>query len=653
MEGRSKYMSTESYTAHESFWTDVKMGLSMLRLALCFGFLMQFLIIVFSIYSMDKDIFLPATGEKLPNKVFAKYHINFFGNLNRFEWQVEKELQPYSKGWPKLPAKIYNEMLDYATDNAYMAQHEEIGSYLKKSFLGYTASMLYLAYFWTLSKRRKETRYIRGAQMIPINILNDELILAAQENPLSLIKIGETVIPFEMESKHMLILGTSGSGKGVLMNQLISQIGERKVSHKTGERCIFYDLKGEFVSKQYKEGDYIFSPFDARSIGWNIFNEIESLPDFDIMAKSLFISPSEKDSYWYNCASDVFKSGLIYLKSSNQTSNKQLWNFFSMPLTNIKAAFSTLPLEYRGATKHIDKEDAPASASIISILQERIQFFLYLTDLDGKFSFRKYIREQVEGKVQPNLFILNIEQYSTIFKPLMTLAIDAMIRETLSLPDKLDRRIWFMIDELGTLYRMDSVIKLETVGRSKGGCLVCANQDLGRIEEMYGRANLKSFFNNFNTNFTFRIREPETAEFLSKAIGDQQTIKTSQSRQMSPNEIGDRRSESDQEKTERLVMPVEFQSLQDLEAIVNIAGYGVSTINVPKIFFKEMNEGFIMRDFKNVELMEISQSGLDEALRKIISGPSTAIVTEIKDVVESEESEEQMEVVKKDSGFDV
>lgn len=652
-------MSTESYTAHESFWTDVKMGLSMLRLALFFGFLVQVLIIVFSMYSMEKDIFLPATGEKLSNKVFAKYHINYLGTFNRFEWQVEKELQPYSKGWPKLSAKIYNEMLDYATDNSYMAQHEEIATFLRRSFLGYIVSVLYLIYFWNLSKRRQETRHIRGAQMIPTNILNDELVLAARENSLSLIKIGEMVIPFEMESKHMLILGTSGSGKGVLMNQIISQIGERKVSHKTGERCIFYDLKGEFVSKQYKEGDYIFSPFDARSIGWNIFNEIESLPDFDIMAKSLFISPSEKDSYWYNCASDVFKSGLIYLKSSNQTSNKQLWNFFSMPLTNIKAAFATLPLEYRGATKHIDKEDAPASASIISILQERIQFFLYLTDLDGDFSFRKYIREQVEGKVHPNLFILNIEQYSTLFKPLMTLAIDAMIRETLSLPDKLDRRIWFIIDELGTLYRMDSVIKLETVGRSKGGCLVCANQDLGRIEEMYGRANLKSFFNNFNTNFTFRIREPESAEFLSKAIGDQQIIKTSQSRQMSPNEVGDRRSENDQEKIERLIMPVEFQSLLDLEAIVNIAGYGVAKINVPKIFFKETNESFIMRDFKSVELMEIGRSDINEALRKIISGPSTAIVTEIKDVVESEESSEsaesaeQKEVVKKDSGFDV
>ncbi|MBP2667321.1 MAG: conjugative transfer protein TraD, partial [Firmicutes bacterium] len=217
------------------------------------------------------------------------------------------------------------------------------------------------------------------------------------------------------------------------------------------------------------------------------------------------------------------------------------------------------------------------------------------------------IREQANEKYRHNLFILNIEQYSTLFKPLMTLCLDMMIRETLSLPDSLTRRIWFIIDELGTLYRMDSVIKLETVGRSKGGCLICANQDLGRIEEMYGRANLKSFFNNFNTNFTFRIREPETAEFLSKAIGDQQLIKTSHSRQMSPSDAGDRRSENEQERTERLVMPVEFQGLKDLEAVVNIAGFGVSKITVPPIFYEERHPNFVLRKFEDIGTLQQTQ----------------------------------------------
>lgn len=83
----------------------------------------------------------------------------------------------------------------------------------------------------------------------------------------------------------------------------------------------------------------------------------------------------------------------------------------------IKSNLQKLPLEYQGAIKHIDKEDVPAAASIISILQESNANFQYLVDLDGDFSFRDYISEKKKDSVQPNLFILNIEQYQ-IFKNL-------------------------------------------------------------------------------------------------------------------------------------------------------------------------------------------------------------------------------------------
>ena len=605
----------QSYTAHESFWTDVKMMLGMLRKAILAGLLTQMLLLSVLVYDMDRDAYIAGTKVKLSPKIFAKYHANFFGNFDAYQWNIDPQLVPYAKGWPKLPAKIYNQMADYVTGGAYAAQHQELVSSIYISFLGYLASFAYFGIFFYQARAWKDEKFIRGAQMVPLAVLNQRLAEAARQHEFSGLIIAapapknalnlfararssNTILPFELESKHILILGTSGSGKGVLVNQLVDQIHCRRQKQKTGERCIFYDLKGEYVAKQMHQGDFIFSPFDSRSLEWNIFNDIETLPDFDVVAKSLFISPDTKDAYWFNCASDVFRTGLVYLKMKGTTSNRDLWEFFSQKLEHIKAAFEQLPIGEQGALKHIDKADSPASASIISILQERIQFFRYLVDLDGDFSFRRYIREQQNAKYQRNLFILNIEQYSTIFKPLMTLCLDMMIRETLSLSDNLNRRIWFVIDELGTLYRMDSIIKLETVGRSKGGCLICANQDLGRIEELYGRANLKSFFNNFNTNFTFRIREPETAEFLSKAIGDQQLIKTSHSRQMSPSDVGDRRSENEQDRTERLIMPVEFQSLQNFEAVINIAGFGVSKIMIPQKFYEERNANFVQREFQ-------------------------------------------------------
>ena len=594
----------QGYASHESFWADFKMYLSMVVRAVLVGVLAQLLVFGYGVSKINfTNIYVTGRDVKIPGSALFKYHTEIgtlIGNFAMIEDELKPFVQPWAKGqYDRLDMENYKRFLDYLTAGQLAENERLVDDWIWLSFLGYLFSPLYiLAFFW-LSKSQKDTRHVRGAQMIPIKTLNKKLARAATPEIHNL-QIGDTVWPYSMESKHMLILGTSGSGKGVLLNQLISQITRRKHVQKTGERMILYDLKGEFVSKQFVKGDLIFCPFDSRTLRWNIFNEIETLPDFDVLAKSLFINPGDtKNDYFYNCAAEVYRTGLVYLYRNQMTSNREQWNFFGQTLDKIVAAFKTLPPEEQSALDHISNEEATTSSNIISVLKERIQFFKWIVDLDGDFSFRRYVREQRQ-KVQPNLYILNIEQYSTIFKPLMTLAIDTMIRETLSLPDDLNRRIWFVVDELGTLYRMDSIIKLETVGRSKGGCLLCANQDLGRIEEMYGKANLKSLFNNFNTNFTFRIREPETAEFLSRAIGDQQVIKISHSKQMSPSDVGDRKSESEQEKTERLLLPVEFQALPDLTAIANIAGFGVSKITVPPVFFKERHQNFVMRSFPDL-----------------------------------------------------
>lgn len=596
----------KGYQTHETFWADYQMYCKMFFRACFLGLLLQIAFLAVAIYGMRADlnnIYISGTNIKMPFTIVLKYCTGYSGLRSGVDMPVESQLQPYARNHTKMPVAIYREFVDWLTDDTYKELQEMLMNRFKYSFLVYLLTAIYLVYFINTSRGLEGKKILRGAQLTPLKVLNERLAKEALKNPLSCLQIGDTILPYEMESKHILVLGSAGSGKGVLLNQLVAQITARKKRNQTRERCVFYDLKGEFVSKQYDpQRDYIFSPFDARSLGWNIFNELDLPPDYDVISKSLFLAPDTKDEYWYNCAKDVFRTGLVYLKKNNTTRNIDLWEFFSSSIEVITAAFNTLPIVERGALKHIDKADSPTSATIISILQERIGFFRYLVDIDGDFSFRKFIREQSAhhgGQFisQPNLYILNIEQYETIFKPLMTLAIDTMIRETLSLPDDLNRRIFFIIDELGTLYRMNSILKLETVGRSKGACLICANQDLGRIEDQYGKANLKSFFNNFNTNFTFRIREPETADFLSKAIGEQHLLTTMQSRQMSPNDIGDRKSFSEQEKMERLIIPTEFQEQNDLEAIINIANFGIAHITIPPIFYKERYQNFIMRTF--------------------------------------------------------
>jgi type IV secretory pathway TraG/TraD family ATPase VirD4 len=290
----------------------------------------------------------------------------------------------------------------------------------------------------------------------------------------------------------------------------------------------------------------------------------------------------------------VFRTGLFYLLREGRTTNRHILEFFSQPLQHIRASLYTLPVREMGALKHIDKADSNQAASIVSILQERLTFFRYLTDSDGSFSFRKFIRDDKDRR---NLFLMNIRQYDAIFRSLMTFVIDIMTREVLSLTDSFSRRITFVVDEFGSLAKMPCIFDFLTMGRSKGGFLVLANQDLGSVSNIYGADQKETFFNNFNVHLIFRLNDPTTADFLSKAFGEREVIKKFQSSQFSPSDYGDRFSMSEQEKLEKIILATEFQSLSDFHAYLKIANYGLTKIKMPQKFLPLVSEEFIPRDF--------------------------------------------------------
>jgi type IV secretory pathway TraG/TraD family ATPase VirD4 len=592
------------YQSHESFWADFKMYRNLFARALLLGVLGQILFVFCTLqgqFNTAGQIHIRGAGVKMPATVLYNYFFSM-EPLNQ-GIRVETPLRKYVNNAATLPRKTYQQFADWLTDNAYQKLGQKFDFWFRWSFLSYLLTVFYLMIFLRTAPRLDADKYVRGAVLLTIEQLNQKLEAAAKSGATEPIKIGDTTIPFEMESKHLLILGTSGSGKGVLANQLVAQINARKMKSRPNDRCIFYDLKGEYIAKQYNQKrDLIFNPFDERSVAWTLFNEIESYPDYDVIAKSLFLPPDSREAYWYNCASDVFRAGLIYLDRNNFRTNRDLLDLFSLSMDDIKLAFSTLPLAEQGAMKHIDNPESHTGSTIISILNERILFLKYLANMDGDFSFRKFIRnQQNESGVNPNLYILNIDQYKTIFQPLMSFAIDTLIRETLSIPDQLDRRIYFILDELGSLFKMDSIIDLLTVGRSKGACLFCANQDLGRIKDIYGESNVETIFNNFNTIFVFRINDPKTSDFLSQAMGERQLIRRVETRQMSPDKIGDHKSIADQEITEKLILGTEFQNFNDLHALLKISNFGVARIVIPRIFYKERHSNFMMKRFAALE----------------------------------------------------
>ena len=75
------------------------------------------------------------------------------------------------------------------------------------------------------------------------------------------------------ETQHTIVSGTTGSGKTVLISDLVAQIRDR------GERCVIYDKMGSYIRSFYDpERDVLMNPLDARAPRWVGLGATAALP---------------------------------------------------------------------------------------------------------------------------------------------------------------------------------------------------------------------------------------------------------------------------------------------------------------------------------------------------------------------------------------
>ena len=128
---------------------------------------------------------------------------------------------------------------------------------------------------------------------------------AGRQTPQALQLSAGIPYPERTETQHTIVSGTTGSGKTVLISDLVSQIRAR------GERCVIYDKMGSYTRAFFDpERDVLMNPLDARAPRWSPFLEARNPRDFDMMAAALI--PQQKDTvdpFWVTAARQLFSNG--------------------------------------------------------------------------------------------------------------------------------------------------------------------------------------------------------------------------------------------------------------------------------------------------------------------------------------------------------
>jgi len=390
------------------------------------------------------------------------------------------------------------------------------------------------------------------------------------------VKIGDVPVPTGVETTHILVGGSTGTGKSVVIRGLVYSGLMRR------DRFIICDPNGDLVSKFYREGDRILNPYDTRSEGWSFYNEIRH--DYDYKRYALSIVPrgqSAEEESWRSFGRLLLSECARKLAMIGNPSVHALFRWCTIAEPKELKSFL---VDTAAESLFVGADRALASARFI--LADKLPGHLEMPP--GEFSIRRFLEDDQSG----NLFLTWREDMAVALRPLISAWVDVVCTSILSLPESDTRRIWLSLDELASLEKLSSLQDFLTKGRKHGGRAIAGLQTVSQLDDIYGIKEAQTLRACFRSLVVLggANSDPATAEEMSKALGEHEVIRENRNRSV--------RNTSLQHRTnrERVIMPSEIVGMSDLNGIVAFAGdLPITRVKFQYQKFKKQTEPFVER----------------------------------------------------------
>ena len=384
------------------------------------------------------------------------------------------------------------------------------------------------------------------------------------------IQIGEVPIPRGIEPQHLLLTGSTGTGKSLALQALAETIRDR-----VEDRAVVVDPGGELLARFWRCGDTILNPLDARSVAWSPLAEMRGTADADRLAKSLLPDTDGQDAQqWQLYAQGLTAAVLQRLMERHGTAtNADLVHFLTVARSeDLEALVRGLP-----AQTLFDSGAVKMLGSVRAIIGAYCAPYRLLPPDAGADAWS--LRRWVEGG-SGWLWIPVRADLATALRPLIAAWIGEAVSAALALPPDRDRRLWLLLDELAALGRVQSLADALTQGRKFGLCAVAGLQTVAQLREAYGLPGAQTLLSCFSSQLILRASDPETADWCSRLLGDQQLSRRVKNEGSGAG--GSHSGESEQISIERVVLASEIAGLRDRRGFLKLAGdWPIARVEIP------------------------------------------------------------------------
>ena len=482
-----------------------------------------------------------------------------------------------------------------------------------------------LVWFRWRGSRLKRRKRLRGAELVTAAQLRERIDplpgrvvrgLAGGQAPY---RIAGVPYPDRAETQHTIVSGTTGSGKTVLISDLVRQIRQR------GERCVIYDKMGSYTRAFFDpEKDVLLNPLDGRAPRWSPFFEAGSPRDFDMMAAALI--PQQKDTvdpFWVTAARQLFSNGAGVLWQKGETKNRVLVEHL------LKTDLSDLAKAMEGtvAQSIVDPKNPKTALSVRAMLTANIGAMEVLADSGEPFSIREWISRDRGGLPRANgfLFFTSRGDQHASLRGLISTWLEIAVNSMLSLDQDDGRRIWVILDELPTLHQVPSLQPGLAESRQFGGCFVLGVQVASALRDLYGRNGAETISGLCGTRVVFAAPDRDTAQWSADSLGRSEVEEFAEGVSYGADPYRDGVTLTPKRELQALALPSEIMRLPNLTGYLKLPGpFPVAQFRLTYVKRRTVAPGFVARQGASPDEARRNSRGAEDGSAADVKGPERA-----------------------------
>jgi len=452
----------------------------------------------------------------------------------------------------------------------------------KTAYVSVGSFVFFLLFFGIRGLSTRQKKHIQGVRFEKPWKVRLKMACLLKKSDL---KLGAVPLIKDSETKHMLICGTTGSGKTNALRLLMKQIRAK------GDRAIIVDTTGDFVAKFFREEkDILFNPYDLRTKKWHPWCECNKDYDYEHLVNSLIPkNDNHYDDFFPEAGRAVILASLMkYKKEGEEDIEKLVQDLLRKSVNEIYNE-----LKETDARIYVDPKGEKTTVSIRATIANCIRYFSALKNTSSPFSIRDWVLSEEDSDEW--LFLACQTDQRKALNSLMSvwfsIALNA-IKQRSSV--QANKKIWLIIDELHALQKLEYLEESLAELRKYGGAIVIATQNVSQLDKIYGHHGARVILDQCGTKVSFRQSDAEIAKRMSSFFGQQEYRETQEGMSYGAHEMRDGVNLSSIERSKPTISSTQILNLPDLEAFIKLPGNWPALRSKFKYFKqKDITESYI------------------------------------------------------------